>query len=162
MISRQDIRRASYIGPFLDSIVRKDITFFVLDDWTEIFTSSSSRSSFSSSKGFSSKLRSTLFCVCISLRVDCLRIFRPLKVSGSLKESFLRGLGVVSKPRGLLGPGLAGVDGSDEAIVVLLKEFLSMAYDCLSRPLRISTRSQPRALSSIAQSLACYIFFLFR
>jgi len=126
------------------------------------FTSSSSRSSFSSSKGFSSKLRSTLFGACISRgRVDGLRIFKQLRVSGSLKESFLRGLGVVSKPRGLLGPALTGVDGSDEAIAMPLKEFLSMAYDSLSHPLRIFTRSQLRMLSSIVRSLVSYIF-LFR
>lgn len=125
------------------------------------FTSSSSRSSFSSSKGFSSKLRSILFCACISLgRVDGFRSLKKLKVSGSLNESFLRGLGVVSKPRGLLGPGLAGVDGSDEAIAVPLKEFLSIAYDFFSHPFRIFTCSQLRMLSSIARS-SCKLHFFY-
>lgn len=94
------------------------------------FTSSSSRSAFSSSKGFSSKLRSALFCANISFgRINNLRDFMWLRVSGSLKESFLRGLGVDSKFKGLPGPGpgpgLPG-EGSSVGTIIDLNECLSM------------------------------------
>lgn len=156
----------SAISRKFHSIVQRNIVFLVFNEGqvtNRDFTSSSSRSSFSSSKGFSSKLRSMLFCECISLgRVDGLRIFKQLKVSGSLKESFLRGLGV-SKPRGLPGPGLAGVDGSDEAIAVLLREFLSMVNPPIPSHVRFEfsrVRSCGHAVIHRATSHELHFFYL--
>jgi len=71
----------------------------------------------------------TLFCADISFgRISDLRdLMWFSRASGSLKESFLRGLGVVSKFKGLPGPraGLPGAGSSVDAIVDL-NECLSM------------------------------------
>lgn len=124
-----------------------------------IFTSSSSRFSFSSSNGFSSKLRSKLFCACINLgRVNDLRIFQ-LKVSGILNESFLRGLDVVSKPRGLPGPGLDGIGHSVEAIADL-GEFFSIAQYFLTCLLpRYYAQRKIHSSGCCHPSRDLYIFF---